>query len=123
MGQFLLSGWIMLQDSCSTCKCPLFSSKDRKVIKCAVCPSSTETPAAIVAVTKSNTERQDTIVESIDKVCANIAIGMEDLSIRLRNMKSGFSVTNDLSLLKECGVTLQFLKEVKNSCFNKTKFE
>ena len=38
MGKLLLSGWIMLQDSCPNCNYPLFSkAKDRSVLKCVNC--------------------------------------------------------------------------------------
>lgn len=41
MGQLLLSGWIMLQESCSACHFPLFANpKDRSNIKCVNCTDS-----------------------------------------------------------------------------------
>ena len=68
MAQLLLSGWIMLQDSCRTCNCPLFSSKDRKVIKCAVClPPSAPSPQP----TAEKVEKDD-ISEAVDDICNDL---------------------------------------------------
>ena len=46
MGLLLLSGWIMLQDCCPNCNCPLLSLIDRKTIKCVVCPPPDENKPA-----------------------------------------------------------------------------
>ena len=82
MGKLLLSGWVMLQDSCPQCNYPLFAkSKDRSVLKCVNCKD----PFA-EKDTKRQSSSKESSIESTESVTLSDKI--KDLVKELESTKT-----------------------------------